>query len=472
MGAETMAGNNEETFVSSQRPPETDEDVSVRKNAERVPDEVIVPPAASVDQVPEGGGRHVARSEEEQSMVLALRQAEPKLSSWLDIVLAGQEEVSDSLFERISFLLRALEAPADEVERFVNEFRIWITRMEYTYVDEFRSELQYRLALALELEDEEDERSRLFIKITDGLAKTREHLSKKLNALLQAHSRLDEEFWEHLEELFITADLGYEAALALVERLRERAGREGVTDPQEIRRLLRAELDEIFRIPPHITAYTAPEVVLMVGVNGVGKTTTIGKLAHRARLQGRKVMICAADTFRAAAIEQLQVWAERSGALFYAKAQGSDPASVAYEAIDQAIKEGVDLLFVDTAGRLQTKVNLMEELGKIRNVLGKKHPGAPHRTVLVLDATTGQNALSQLKLFKDASGVDELILTKLDGTAKGGFVIALALEHHLPISFIGLGEKLEDLRPFNGKDFALALLEEGERGGREEAGNE
>ena len=190
----------------------------------------------------------------------------------------------------------------------------------------------------------------------------------------------------------------------------------------------------------------------------MGKTTTIAKLAHRARMQGKKVMIAAADTFRAAAIEQLQVWAERVGALFHARPAGSDPASVAYEAMDRALAEKVDILFVDTAGRLQTKVNLMEELTKIRQVLGKKHEGAPHRCILVIDATTGQNALSQAKLFKEAAGVDELILTKLDGTAKGGVAIAVAMQEKLPITYAGLGEKLEDLRPFNGADYARALL--------------
>ena len=196
----------------------------------------------------------------------------------------------------------------------------------------------------------------------------------------------------------------------------------------------------------------------LLGPNGAGKTTTIAKLAYRDRMQGKKVMIAAADTFRAAAIDQLRVWSERVGTLFHAKQPGADPASVAYEAVDRAIKEGVDVLYVDTAGRLQTKVNLMDELTKIRQVIGKKHPGAPHRTVLVLDATTGQNALSQAKLFKESAGVDELILTKLDGTAKGGVAIAVAMQYKLPITFIGLGEKVEDLRPFNGDDYADALL--------------
>ena len=243
-----------------------------------------------------------------------------------------------------------------------------------------------------------------------------------------------------------------------MERLKERARKEKVTQASGMRALLMAEVEDIFRAPRRIAAINPPEVVLMIGVNGVGKTTTIAKLAHRARMQGKKVMIAAADTFRAAAIEQLQVWAGRVGALFHAKAPGSDPASVAYEAMDRAVKEGVDVLFVDTAGRLQTKVNLMEELTKIRQVLGKKHPGAPHRIILVIDATTGQNALSQTKLFKEAAGVDELIITKLDGTAKGGVAIAVAMQHHLPITFVGLGEKLEDLRPFNGEDYARALL--------------
>ena len=392
-------------------------------------------------------------------MIVALREAEPKLSVWLGIVLEGIDEANEAFYDRLRFLLRSLEAPTDEVEQFVSEFKTWVESMEYAYVEEFRSELLYRLTLALGLEDEEDERNRLFLKIRQGLAKTREHFSKNLDRLLASHGNIDEEFWEDVEELFIKADLGFEATMQLVERLRKSVREQGITESSEIPRLLREILEDIFKIPPHITAYTPPEVVLMVGVNGVGKTTTIGKLANRERLRGRKVMICAADTFRAAAIEQLEVWAKRAGALFYAKQTGSDPAAVAYEAMDMAMKNGVDLLFIDTAGRLQTKRNLMDELQKIRNVVQKKHPGSPHRTVLVIDATTGQNALSQVKRFRESSGVDELIVTKLDGTAKGGFVIALALEHHLPISFIGLGEKLEDLRPFNGQDFADSLLE-------------
>ena len=413
--------------------------------------------ASSVSS-PHGTEPSAVAASGDQALTLRLREAEPRLSVWLGIVLEGVDETGDFLWQRLSFLLGALEAPPHEAQAFVEDFRHWTQRMDYRQVDEFRSELQYRLALALDLEDEEDERSRLFIKITEGLARTREQFARGLDTLFSGHGELDDAFWEELEELFIMADLGYEPSMELVERLKERARKEKVTEASGMRALLMAEVEEIFRAPRRIAAVNSPEVVLMIGVNGVGKTTTIAKLAHRARMQGKKVMIAAADTFRAAAIEQLQVWAERVGALFHAKSAGADPASVAYEAMDRAVREGVDILFVDTAGRLQTKVNLMEELTKIRQVLGKKHPGAPHRSILVFDATTGKNALSQTKLFKEAAGVDELILTKLDGTAKGGVAIAVAMQHHLPITFVGLGEKMEDLRPFNGEDYARALL--------------
>ncbi|MDO5536702.1 MAG: signal recognition particle-docking protein FtsY [Desulfovibrionaceae bacterium] len=387
-----------------------------------------------------------------------LREADSKLSVWLDIVLEGVTEAGPELNERISFLLRSLEAPASEVEEFVSDFSGWLERMEYRQLDEFRSELQYRLSLALDLEDEEDERSRLLIKLSDSLAKTRAHFARQLDSLISSHGELDEEFWEELEELFIMSDLGVEASVELTRRLRERARTEKVTTTEGARELLRQEIREIFVRPRHIVGVTPPEVVLMIGVNGAGKTTTIAKLAYRDRMQGKKVMIAAADTFRAAAIDQMRVWADRVGTLFHAKQPGSDPASVAYEAMDRALAEGVDVLYVDTAGRLQTKTNLMDELAKIRNVIARKHPGAPHRTVLILDATTGQNALSQAKLFKESAGVDELILTKLDGTAKGGVAIAVAMQHQLPITYIGLGEKVEDLRPFNGDDYADALF--------------
>ncbi len=394
----------------------------------------------------------------EDALVVRLRAAEPNLSSWLGIVLEGVDGVGDLLFERLAFLLRVLETPDAEAEEFLADFRAWLVRNEYEKLSEFRSELQYRLAIALELEDEEDERERIFLKLRDGLARTREQFALHFDELFAQHVKLTADFWNELEEIFIMADLGYEPAKDLIQRLKRRAQRQKIDNPAQVRELLGEELREIFQKPKAISAFNVPEVILLVGVNGAGKTTTIAKLAHRARMQGKKVLIVAADTFRAAAIDQLEVWAKRVGAAFYAKEPGADPASVVWEAMELAMREEVDLVLVDTAGRLQTKTNLMAELGKIRQVLGRKHPGAPHRSILVLDATTGQNALSQAKLFREAAKISELILTKLDGTAKGGVAIAVAMQESLPITYVGLGEKLEDLRAFDGAAFAKVLL--------------
>lgn len=399
----------------------------------------------------------VEESALEPSLILALRQAEPKLSAWLGVVLDGVSEAGDGLWARLHILLRALEAPQTEINDFVGRFRTWLKDMDYRRVEEFRSELQYRLALALDLEDEEDERDRLFLKLSESLSKTKKQIVGRIDALVSGSSVLDDAFWEELEEILITADVGYEATVELVKRLRERAHTEQA-GPDRFKELLEEELNDIFKPCKRITAVNPPEVVMMIGVNGAGKTTTIAKLAYRAQLQGKKVLIAAGDTFRAAAINQLDIWAQRAGVDFHSKGENADPAAVAYEAMDKAVAGRYDLLLLDTAGRLHTKANLMEELEKIKRVLGKKHPGAPHRSVLVLDATTGQNAISQTKLFNEAVGVDEIILTKLDGTAKGGVMVAVALQFNLPITFVGLGEKMEDLRPFDGRDFARALL--------------
>ena len=349
------------------------------------------------------------------TLLLTLREAEPRLSVWLSIALEDlgpDARTGDELWERVRFLLTALGAPENEADAFVADFAAWAARMEYEEVADFRSELQYRLALALDLEDEEDERNRIFLKLHQGLERTREQLGKGLSTLFASHGDLSADFWDELEELFI------------------------------------------------MVAVNPPEVVLIIGVNGVGKTTTIAKLAYRARMQGKKVLLAAADTFRAAAVEQLGIWAERTGSGFHSKGQNADPAAVAWEAMDVAIRDQYDILFIDTAGRLHTKSNLMDELHKIREVIARKHPGAPHRSILIVDATTGQNALQQTKIFKEAAGIDELILTKLDGTAKGGVAVAVSMQYGIPITYVGLGEKMEDLRPFNGDDFAKALLEQ------------
>ena len=400
---------------------------------------------------------------QEQEWQAALKQslaaAEPRLSVWLDHLLQGVDSKGDVLWQRLYFFFDALEVPGNEAKDFVSRFSKWLDDMGYTDLEEFRSELQYRLALALDLEDEEDEKSRLFIKLSQGLSKTKAQLSRQIDQLLSSTTSFDEAFWEELEEILIMSDVGHKAATELVQKLRAEVSGQSVEDPQEFKQLLAKELAAFFPKPQKRIKPDPPEVILMIGVNGVGKTTTIAKLAHRDRMKGRRVMIAAGDTFRAAAIEQLGIWAERADAGFYAKSHGADPASVAYEALDKAVAEGTDVLYVDTAGRLHTKSDLMQELKKIKSVMQKKRPGSPHRTILVLDATTGQNALSQTELFAREINIDEIVLTKLDGTAKGGVMVAIALQHQIPISFIGLGEKMEDLRPFEPENFARALLD-------------
>ncbi len=392
------------------------------------------------------------------AFTVRLRQCEPKLSAWLPVVLEGVEKADDTLWARLGILLNALEIPEDEAKAFIDDFRSWTAKMEYEYVADFRSELQYRLALALDMEDEESEKDLVFAKLQTGLEKTRSQLGKGLQAVISGHGKASEAFFEDLEELFIMSDMGAELSMQLVDRLRQHAKKNNIDNTKELLPYLQQEVRGLFKMPRRISAVNLPEVVLMVGVNGVGKTTTIAKLAYRAKMQGKKILIAGADTFRAAAVEQLEEWAKRLGVDFYSKGSGADPAAVAYEAMDKALAGGYDMVFIDTAGRLHNKSNLMDELQKIRNVLGKKHEGAPHRSILVIDATTGQNALQQTKVFKEIGGVSEIILTKLDGTAKGGVAMAVANTFEVPITFVGLGEKMEDLRPFNPDDFAKALL--------------
>jgi len=435
----------EEVVVSKE--PEEEKRAEPEKKKEPVLEGVV-----SIDSIEEKDDKW------KQDLTLSLQEAEPRLSVWLDIILNGVERADDLLWKRLYFLFENLEVPEDEARDFIERFKKWLKEMEYSSIFEFRSELQYRLALALDLEDEEDEQSRLFLKLSEGLSKTKEQFTKRIDLLLQKSSEFGEEFWEELEEILIMADVGFNTTVKLVDRLRIKVRENNVSSPEEFKKIFKEELANIIPKSKKRIKPLAPEVILMLGVNGVGKTTTIAKLAHRAQMQGKKVLLAAGDTFRAAAIEQLEIWAKRVGCGFYAKQAGADPAAVAYEALNKAKKEGYDILFVDTAGRLHTKVNLMEELKKIKRVLNKQHPGAPHRTILVLDATTGQNALSQVKLFNEGVGVDEIVLTKLDGTAKGGVILGISVEYDIPITFVGLGEKMEDLRPFDPEKFAKALL--------------
>jgi fused signal recognition particle receptor len=298
--------------------------------------------------------------------------------------------------------------------------------------------------------DADEERGGLFSRLRDSLSKSRRALTQELASA--AFDPGDALAWERLEEALIRADVGVRATAELVRRLEARG------DLGDLNAALAEEIASLFGDPATLAVHDRPSVVLVVGVNGTGKTTTIGKLAERLRQHGHSVVLAAADTFRAAAEEQLEIWADRASAAFVGAERGADPASVAYEAIETATREGRDVVVIDTAGRLHTQKNLMDELAKVRRVIAGKLDGAPHETLLVVDATTGQNGLVQARLFGDAVGVTGVALTKLDGSAKGGIALAIAYELGLPVKLIGVGERLEDLRPFDPDDFARALL--------------
>ncbi|MGE5415920.1 MAG: signal recognition particle-docking protein FtsY [Acidobacteriota bacterium] len=294
------------------------------------------------------------------------------------------------------------------------------------------------------------------------MAKTRDSIVGKVESLIKTFKKIDEEFYEELEDILIQADLGVPTTTTLVKNLRQRVKDEKITETEDVKQALKAEISVMLANSgqPLQLVEEKPTVYLMVGVNGVGKTTTIAKLANRFKSEGKKVVLAAGDTFRAAAIEQLQIWATRVGVDLIKHSENSDPAAVVFDAVAAARARKADILIIDTAGRLHTKVNLMEEISKIRRVISREIPAAPHEVLLVLDATTGQNAIVQAKLFQEATGVTGIVLTKLDGTAKGGIVIAIAQELKIPVKLIGVGEGMDDLKDFSSEDFADALFAE------------
>lgn len=300
----------------------------------------------------------------------------------------------------------------------------------------------------------------LFEKFKQGLQKTREQISERTNDVLKIFHKVDEALFEELEEVLIMSDVGYETSSDIIERLRQKAREEKITEPDDLKNALQEIIGDILSEDEEaFSLKTSPAVILVIGVNGVGKTTSIAKLAHLYKQEGKNVMLAAADTFRAAAIDQLQIWADRVGVDIIKQQEGSDPASVVYDAISAAKARGTDVLICDTAGRLHNKKNLMEELSKIHKIIDRELPDAQKESFLVLDATTGQNAISQVKNFSEVSHVTGIILTKLDGTAKGGIVIAVKAEQNIPVRYIGVGEKTDDLQPFSSKEFARAMFE-------------
>ncbi|OMP68573.1 signal recognition particle-docking protein FtsY [Domibacillus epiphyticus] len=300
-------------------------------------------------------------------------------------------------------------------------------------------------------------------KYTEGLTKTRTGFAAKVNNLIARYRKIDEEFFEELEEILIGADVGFETVMELIDELKMEVKRRNTNDPEAIREIITEKFVDIYTDGAEVQSdlniqESELTVILFVGVNGVGKTTTIGKLAHKFKEDGKKVILAAGDTFRAGAIDQLEVWGERTGVDVIKQSEGSDPAAVMYDAVRAAKSRGADILLCDTAGRLQNKVNLMNELQKVKRVIEREIPDAPHEVLLVVDATTGQNALIQAKTFKEATDVSGIVLTKLDGTAKGGIVLAIRKELGVPVKFVGLGEKMDDLQPFNAEKYAYGLF--------------
>jgi fused signal recognition particle receptor len=299
----------------------------------------------------------------------------------------------------------------------------------------------------------------LFETLKEGLKKTRDGLYKKIENVLISFGKIDDALFEELEDVLISSDIGADVSLKIINNIKVKVKEKKISNPAEIKNLLAEELVNILKDDnADLKLTTRPSVIVVVGVNGVGKTTTIGKLASKLAKDGKKVIIAAADTFRAAAIDQLEIWSKRAGAEIIKHIEGSDPAAVVYDAIQAAKSRSADVLICDTAGRLHTKKNLMEELKKIIRVISRELPGSDCEILLVLDATLGQNALSQAKVFSEAIGLTGIVLTKLDGTAKGGIIIPIKSELGVPIKFIGVGERIEDLQPFNAHEFVRALL--------------
>ena len=297
-----------------------------------------------------------------------------------------------------------------------------------------------------------------FEKMKDGLKKTRDAIFGRIDTMLKSFTKIDDELFEELEELLVMADVGVYTAERICDELRKRVKQEGITEPARINGLLADVISEMLKGGQELKIDTKPSVILVIGVNGVGKTTTIGKMAANFIRQGKKVTLAAADTFRAAAIDQLQIWADRSGADIVKQGEGADPAAVVFDSISSAKAKGSDIIIVDTAGRLHNKKNLMAELEKINRIINRELPDSDKEVLLVLDATTGQNAVNQTKEFKNAAGITGIVLTKLDGTAKGGVILAIKEELNVPVKYIGVGEQIDDLQPFDPDEFARALF--------------
>ena len=373
----------------------------------------------------------------------------------VDVVAEEKElETSDEEIEEIKEELAQEIEESEEVEEAEEAQQSQEIEEDIEQEDEFVEEIE-----ETETIEEKSKKVSLFDRLKQGLTKAKQGITDRVDEVLKAYTKVDEELLEDLEEVLITADVGVNTTMDIIEKLEDAIRRKKITDPQDVREELKLIIEDILsKDDTKLDASHSPTIILMVGVNGVGKTTTIGKLAHRYKSEGKKVLLAAGDTFRAAAIDQLEVWANRCNVDIIKHQEGADPGAVIFDAIKASKSRGVDVLICDTAGRLHNKSNLMNELGKVFKIVDREYPEAKKEVLLVVDATTGQNAVSQAKSFKEVCDITGLALTKLDGTAKGGVILAVKSEVDVPVKLIGVGEKMEDLQDFDSKSFVDALF--------------
>ena len=433
------------------------EEIAEPETVESEPEEIAEP--ETVEAEPEEIAEpETAESEPEEIAELETVESEPEEIAELETAEAEQEKIAEP---------ETAEAEQEEVAEPETAEAEQEEVAEPETVEAEPEELEEPEAEVSEPEEpqepEKKKKKGFFEKIRDGLKKTKDSVIAKMQLVLNAFTKIDEDLFDQLEETMIMGDMGAETSIEICDQLRKRVKERGITDPKQIMGLIQEIIGEMLGEDQTLQLQTKPSVIMVIGVNGAGKTTTIGKLCHQLKEDGKKVIVAAADTFRAAAIDQLEVWTDRAGVELVKHAEGSDPAAVVYDAIEAAKARNCDVLICDTAGRLHNKKNLMQELAKINRIIENKAAGCDKEILLVLDATTGQNAVNQARLFKEVADITGIVLTKLDGTAKGGIIVSIKNELEIPVKLIGVGEKIDDLQPFHARDFVNALFETEER---------
>ena len=403
----------------------------------------------------EDNSEYDSQKEQEEVEILEEDEIEPNTTEETKNEEAVSQEILEEQIEAQEEIAEIEEIKAEDIER-AQDIE---TQEKQDEIEESEDTVENQIDDEVEEEEEKPKKVSLFDRLKQGLTKAKQGITDRIDEVLKAYTKVDEELLEDLEEVLITADVGVNTTMDIIEKLEDVIRTKKITDPQDVREELKLIIEDILsKDDTKLDVSHSPTIILMVGVNGVGKTTTIGKLAHRYKSEGKKVLLAAGDTFRAAAIDQLEVWANRCNVDIIKHQEGADPGAVIFDAIKASKARGVDVLICDTAGRLHNKSNLMNELGKVFKIVDREYPEAKKEVLLVVDATTGQNAVSQAKSFKEVCDITGLALTKLDGTAKGGVILAVKSEVDVPVKLIGVGEKMEDLQDFDSKSFVDALF--------------